>query len=65
MTIYILKERPSINVLNINDLFMIQVQENISTGYSWHYKIADPEVIQLVETIVLKQKTDHMVGRPN
>jgi predicted secreted protein len=62
--IYILKERPCMNVVNINDFFGIQLKENISTGYSWQYKISNPGVVKGLE-IIRKNKnqtTLHRVG---
>lgn len=61
---YILKERPQMNRLNMNDCFAVQLKENISTGYSWHYTISNPEVVKCVEIIRINknQTSIHRVG---
>jgi predicted secreted protein len=64
--IYILKERPNINLLNINDCFVVQLNENISTGYSWQYKISNPEIIKFVEITHKQNKNPfNIVGAPS
>ncbi len=61
---YILKERPRMNRFNTNERFAVQLKENISTGYSWHYTISPPEVVKCIEIIHINQNQPpfHRVG---
>lgn len=61
---YILKERPRMNRFNTNERFAVQLKENISTGYSWHYRISPPEAVKCVEIIRIgkNQTSVHRVG---
>ncbi len=61
---YILKERPQMNRFNTNERFAVQLKENISTGYSWHYTISSPEAVKCVEIVRIdkNQTSFHRVG---
>ncbi|HBE77052.1 MAG TPA: hypothetical protein DDW65_04620 [Firmicutes bacterium] len=64
---YILKERPQMNLFNMNDCFAVHLKENVSTGYSWHYTISGPAVVKCVAIISKNenQTAFHRVGVPS
>jgi len=46
------------NKLNINDTGIIELEENVTTGYTWHYKIKNENIIIYDSDSISTPKTD-------
>lgn len=60
----VLLEKPDQEyVLNVGDIAVITLEENPSTGYSWHYTISNKEIVAL-ESDDVKEREENVVGAP-
>jgi len=50
-------------VLNVGDIAVVILEENPSTGYSWHYTISNEEIAALESDDVSEQE-ENVVGAP-
>ena len=51
-------------VLNVGDIAVVTLEENPSTGYSWHYTISNEEIVAL-ESENDKEQEGNVVGAPS
>jgi inhibitor of cysteine peptidase len=59
------KDSSSVIDIKVGDSFVVELEENLSTGYTWHCTIVHEEIVDLESDEYMEpDKTDNMVGVP-